>query len=170
MSHLFPIIGFALAAVAFFFVKVSRKKVRIYMQVNSGEITREKGEETYCKVKIGGDDRYDSGVIPVIFFEDGAEITLGGEGQCLADLYDGVIAALKQTFCLSHLFLLYIVADCHAGFLFEVRTQIRTAHMKFLRKTMRRYFSSRWEMVYCWTNRTTGESEDRSWSLDTCAV
>lgn len=51
MSYLFPIIGFALAAVAFFFVRVSRKKVRIYMKVNSGEITREEGEKLLAELK-----------------------------------------------------------------------------------------------------------------------
>jgi Na+/melibiose symporter-like transporter len=44
VSYLFPIIGFALAAVAFFFVKVKRKNVAVYMKVNSGEITREEAE------------------------------------------------------------------------------------------------------------------------------
>ena len=51
VSYLFPIIGFALAAVAFFFVRVSRKKVRIYMKVNSGEITREEGEKLLAELK-----------------------------------------------------------------------------------------------------------------------
>ena len=51
VSFLFPIIGFALAALAFFFVKVNRKKVRIYMQVNSGQITREEGEELLANIK-----------------------------------------------------------------------------------------------------------------------
>jgi len=44
VSYLFPLIGFALAAVAFFFVKVKRKKVAIYMKCNSGEITREEAD------------------------------------------------------------------------------------------------------------------------------
>lgn len=45
VTYLFPAIGFGLAAVAFFFVKVSRKKIRIIMKVNSNEITREEGEK-----------------------------------------------------------------------------------------------------------------------------
>ena len=44
ISYLFPLIGFALAAVAFFFVKIKRKKVSVYMKCNSGELTREEAE------------------------------------------------------------------------------------------------------------------------------
>ena len=43
VSYLFPLIGFALAAVAFCFVKIDRRKIRIYMRVNSGHISREEG-------------------------------------------------------------------------------------------------------------------------------
>lgn len=45
VSYLFPVVGFALAAVAFFFVKIKRDKVTIYMKANSGEITREEAEK-----------------------------------------------------------------------------------------------------------------------------
>lgn len=45
VSYLFPIIGFALAAIAFSFVKVKRKDVAIYMKVNSGEMTKEEAEK-----------------------------------------------------------------------------------------------------------------------------
>lgn len=44
VSYLFPLIGFALAAVVFFFVKIKRKKVAVYMKANSGEITKEEAE------------------------------------------------------------------------------------------------------------------------------
>lgn len=44
VSYLFPVIGFAIAAVVFSFVKVHRKQVKIYMQANSGQITREEAE------------------------------------------------------------------------------------------------------------------------------
>ena len=45
VSYLFPLIGFALAGILYFFVKVRRKDVKVYMQVNSGEISREEGEK-----------------------------------------------------------------------------------------------------------------------------
>ena len=44
VAYLFPLIGFAAAALIFFFVRVDRRKIRIYMQVNSGQISREEGE------------------------------------------------------------------------------------------------------------------------------
>lgn len=45
VSYLFPVIGFLIAAVIFSFVKVHRRQVKIYMQANSGQITREEAEE-----------------------------------------------------------------------------------------------------------------------------
>lgn len=45
VTYLFPVFGFALAGIAFCFVHVSRKKVRIIMSVNNGEISREEGEQ-----------------------------------------------------------------------------------------------------------------------------
>ena len=53
VSYLFPLIGFAAAAVVFFFVKVDRRKIRIYMRVNSGHITREEGEKEIAELKAG---------------------------------------------------------------------------------------------------------------------
>lgn len=50
VSYLFPLFGFALAAVAFCFVKVKRQNVRIYMKVNSGQMTREEGEAELAKI------------------------------------------------------------------------------------------------------------------------
>lgn len=51
VSYLFPLIGFAAAAVVFFFVKVNRNKIRIYMQINSGQITREEGDKLLAEIK-----------------------------------------------------------------------------------------------------------------------
>ena len=51
VSYLFPLLGFAAAAVAFFFVKVDRRKIRIYMRINSGHITREEGEKELAELK-----------------------------------------------------------------------------------------------------------------------
>ena len=51
VSYLFPLIGFAAAAVVFFFVRVNRNKIRIYMQINSGQITREEGDQMLAKIK-----------------------------------------------------------------------------------------------------------------------
>lgn len=45
ISYLYPVIGFGLAAIAYSFVKLPLKKVKIYMQANSGEITQEEAEE-----------------------------------------------------------------------------------------------------------------------------
>ena len=45
VTYLYPLFGFAAAALAFMFIKVKRNKVKIYMQVNSGQLTREEGEE-----------------------------------------------------------------------------------------------------------------------------
>lgn len=44
VSYLFPIIGFALAAVAYSFIKLPLRNIKIYMQANSGEISREEAE------------------------------------------------------------------------------------------------------------------------------
>ncbi len=51
VSYLFPLIGFAAAAVAFCFVKIPRSKVKIYMQANSGQITHEEAEEALKNTK-----------------------------------------------------------------------------------------------------------------------
>ncbi len=51
VSYLFPMIGFGAAAVIFFFVKIPRKKVKIYMQANSGQITHEEGEALLQEMK-----------------------------------------------------------------------------------------------------------------------
>ncbi len=45
VSYLFPLIGFGAAAVMFFFVKIRREKIRVYMLANSGQLTREEAEE-----------------------------------------------------------------------------------------------------------------------------
>lgn len=45
VSYLFPLIGFAIAAIVFFFVKVDRRKIRIYMRVNSGNLSPQEGEK-----------------------------------------------------------------------------------------------------------------------------
>ena len=50
VAYLFPLIGFAAAALVFFFVRVDRRKVRIYMRINSGHITREMGEQELAKI------------------------------------------------------------------------------------------------------------------------
>jgi Na+/melibiose symporter-like transporter len=52
VAYLYPLIGFALAAVAFFFVKVKRKKVAIYMQYNSGEITKEEADAKLAEMQV----------------------------------------------------------------------------------------------------------------------
>ncbi|MCL2058095.1 MAG: MFS transporter [Oscillospiraceae bacterium] len=49
VSFFIPNIGFALAAITFCFVKIKRKNVAIYMRVNSGEITKEEGDELIAK-------------------------------------------------------------------------------------------------------------------------
>ena len=51
VTYLFPIIGFALAAVAFCFVRVKREKIRIYMKINSGEISREEGNKLLSEIR-----------------------------------------------------------------------------------------------------------------------
>ena len=51
VSYLFPLIGFAAAAIVFFFVRIDRRKIRIYMRVNSGHITREEGEKELAELK-----------------------------------------------------------------------------------------------------------------------
>ena len=51
VSYLFPLIGFGAAAVAFFFVKIKREDIKVYMEVNSGQITREEGEALLEKAK-----------------------------------------------------------------------------------------------------------------------
>ena len=51
VSYLFPLIGFAAAALIYFFVRIDRRKVRIYMRVNSGHITREEGEKELAELK-----------------------------------------------------------------------------------------------------------------------
>lgn len=50
VAYLFPLIGFAAAALVFFFVRVDRRKVRVYMRINSGHITREMGEQELAKI------------------------------------------------------------------------------------------------------------------------
>ena len=51
ISYLFPMIGFAVATVFYFLVKVKRKKVTIYMQVNGNELTQEEGEKLLAEFK-----------------------------------------------------------------------------------------------------------------------
>lgn len=51
VSYLFPLIGFAAAAIVFFFVRIDRRKIRIYMRVNSGHLTREEGEKELAELK-----------------------------------------------------------------------------------------------------------------------
>ena len=48
---MFPLIGFAAAAIVFFFVRIDRRKIRIYMRVNSGHLTREEGEKELAELK-----------------------------------------------------------------------------------------------------------------------
>lgn len=50
VQYLFPLIGFAIAGIAFCFVKIKRKQVQIVMQVNSGQISHEEGEELLAKM------------------------------------------------------------------------------------------------------------------------
>jgi len=45
VSYLFPLIGFGLAAIAFFFVRVKRRNVELCMKVNSEQMTREEAEQ-----------------------------------------------------------------------------------------------------------------------------
>jgi Na+/melibiose symporter-like transporter len=49
VSYLFPIIGFTAAALMFFFVKVKRRDIAIYMKVNSGGMSKEDGEAMLLK-------------------------------------------------------------------------------------------------------------------------
>ncbi len=51
VSYLFPLLGFAAAALVYFFVGVDRRKVRVYMRVNSGHLTREEGEKELAELK-----------------------------------------------------------------------------------------------------------------------
>lgn len=51
VSYLFPLIGFAAAAIVFFFVRIDRRKIRVYMRVNSGHLTREEGEKELAELK-----------------------------------------------------------------------------------------------------------------------
>ena len=57
VSYLFPLIGFGAAAVVFFFVKIKREDIKVYMEVNSGQISRSEGEELLQKTKVKTEDR-----------------------------------------------------------------------------------------------------------------
>lgn len=59
VSYLFPVIGFALAAVAFSFVRIGRKDTQIYMSANSGAITREEAEEQLSALNKGKSQKKD---------------------------------------------------------------------------------------------------------------
>ena len=50
VAYLFPLIGFGIAAVTFFFVNVKRKKVAVYMKCNSGEITKEEADRLLAEM------------------------------------------------------------------------------------------------------------------------
>lgn len=51
VSYLFPMIGFALAGVAFLFVRVKRKQVQVMMQVNNGQLRKEEGDRILEEMK-----------------------------------------------------------------------------------------------------------------------
>ncbi|MDR2417466.1 MAG: MFS transporter [Treponema sp.] len=51
VGHLFPMFGFALAFVAYLFVRVKKDRVQVYMKVNSGVMTREEGEAQLAALK-----------------------------------------------------------------------------------------------------------------------